>query len=136
LQQACLKALPGGAGKSLRFFGAAGALASVPAVSIFTTLALAAHPYPSTLLVAESLRKVAVYTFAKPARELLFTQLSADAKYKAKLVLDTVVQRSGDAAGAAIFAMLGELPTPSLAVKLLVLPCQCSRLPMLVAFYL
>ena len=59
------------------------------------------------ILITETLRKLAVYSFAKPARELLFTQMSSDVKYKAKLVLDTVVQRSGDAAGAAVFAMLG-----------------------------
>ena len=62
------------------------------------------------LMLVETLRKVTMYSFAKPARELLFTQLSSDVKYKAKLVLDTVVQRSGDAIGAAIFSMLGAHP--------------------------
>ena len=95
------------AGKTLRYVGAAGALASVPAICVFTTLGLAASPTPAMLLVTETLRKVAVYSFAKPARELLFTRVSKDVKYKAKLVLDTVVQRSGDAAGAAIFTVLG-----------------------------
>ena len=97
------------AGKALRIVGAAGALAAVPAVTLLTTAVLAWHPVPAVLMVVETSRKVSMYSLAKPARELLFTQMSSDVKYKAKLVLDTVVQRSGDAAGAAVFALLGVL---------------------------
>jgi ATP/ADP translocase len=39
---------------------------------------------------------------------VLFTVVSRDEKYSAKLVIDTVVQRLGDALAAAAFQVLGE----------------------------
>jgi AAA family ATP:ADP antiporter len=39
---------------------------------------------------------------------VLFTVVSRDEKYSAKLVIDTVVQRLGDALAAAAFQILGE----------------------------
>jgi hypothetical protein len=41
--------------------------------------------------------------------QVLFTVVSRDEKYSAKLVIDTVVQRLGDALAAAAFQILGEL---------------------------
>ena len=86
------------------------ALVSVPLTCFFSTVVLAMQPVPVVLLLAETARKVVAYSFAKPAREMLFTQLSSDVKYKSKLVLDTVVQRGGDALGAALFSLLGTMP--------------------------
>jgi ATP:ADP antiporter, AAA family len=83
------------------------ALVSVPLTCFLSTVILALQPVPVVLLLAETARKVVSYSFAKPAREMLFTQLSSDVKYKSKLVLDTVVQRGGDALGAALFSLLG-----------------------------
>lgn len=94
----------------LRFGGATTALVSVPLVCTCSTAALAVRATPAMLLLAETLRKVTAYSLAKPARELLFTKVSMDARYKAKLVLDTVVQRCGDALGAAVFSLLGAPP--------------------------
>ena len=37
-------------------------------------------------------------------------QISREEKYKAKLVVDTVVQRLGDVGAALVFELLGELP--------------------------
>lgn len=88
------------------------ALVSVPLTCFFSTVVLAMQPVPVVLLLAETARKVVAYSFAKPAREMLFTQLSSDVKYKSKLVLDTVVQRGGDALGAALFSLLGTMPKP------------------------
>jgi hypothetical protein len=93
------------------------ALVSVPLTCSVSTAVLALHPVPVVLLLAETARKVVSYSFAKPAREMLFTQLSEDVKYKSKLVLDTVVQRGGDALGAALFSVLGAPPPP----------CMCAR---------
>ncbi len=43
----------------------------------------------------------------RPAREVLFTVVSADEKQHAKVLMDSVVQRAGDALAAAAFQMLG-----------------------------
>ena len=42
------------------------------------------------------MRRVAEYAVAKPAREMLFTVVDQESKYKAKNVIDTVVYRGGD----------------------------------------
>jgi AAA family ATP:ADP antiporter len=42
--------------------------------------------------LAEVLRKVLAYSLARPARESLFTVVSREEKYRAKIFLDTVVQ--------------------------------------------
>lgn len=57
---------------------------------------------PSVLLVAgfQVLRRGAHYAVDRPAREALFTVLSADDKYKAKAFIDTFVYRAGDVFGA------------------------------------
>ncbi|EFN57551.1 hypothetical protein CHLNCDRAFT_14673, partial [Chlorella variabilis] len=46
------------------------------------------------------------YSLARPARESLFTVVSREEKYKAKIFLDTVVQRIGDTLAAAAFQAL------------------------------
>ncbi|MFT7168485.1 MAG: AAA family ATP:ADP antiporter, partial [Paracoccaceae bacterium] len=43
-------------------------------------------------------RRAAEYGVSKPARDALFTVVSREDKYKAKLVVDTVIYRGGDAA--------------------------------------
>ena len=42
-------------------------------------------------------RRVGEYALAKPAREVLFTVVSREEKYKAKNFIDTAVSRGGDA---------------------------------------
>jgi AAA family ATP:ADP antiporter len=43
-------------------------------------------------------RRAVDYALSRPAREVLFTVVSREAKYKAKSVIETVVYRGGDAA--------------------------------------
>eukprot|EP00892_Ulva_mutabilis_P011296 jgi/Ulvmu1/8539/UM044_0073.1 len=93
-------------GSAIRWAGVSVALVSVPLTCAMATAVLALRPEPVVLLLAEAARKVVSYSFAKPAREMLFTQVSAEAKYKSKLMLDTVVQRCGDTLGAAAFSTL------------------------------
>ena len=51
-------------------------------------------------------RQVVNYALTRPAREVLFTVVSREEKYRAKLVIDTAVQRFGDALAAALFQYL------------------------------
>ena len=67
---------------------------------------IALRPTPATVAAAEVCRKVLAYSLARPARETLFTVVSREEKYRAKIFLDTVVQRVGDASAAAIFQVL------------------------------
>jgi len=42
------------------------------------------------------IRRVGAYAFIRPCREMLFTNLDREMKYKAKNFIDTVVYRGGD----------------------------------------
>jgi hypothetical protein len=90
----------------------------VPLTCFVLTLLLARSPVPAVLLLTETARKVVSYSFAKPAREMIFTQVPPEVKYKSKLVLDTVVQRAGDTLGAALFSCLGVESGCSLSLSL------------------
>lgn len=60
------------------------------------------HPAFLPFIVVMCIRRVGEYALVKPGREMLFVPLSADAKYKVKNFLDTVVYRGGDALSAQI----------------------------------
>jgi AAA family ATP:ADP antiporter len=60
-------------------------------------------------LAFQILRRAADYAIARPAREMLFTVLTREAKYKSKNFIDTVVFRSGDAASGWVYAALKSL---------------------------
>lgn len=60
------------------------------------------------------------YVLTRPARETLFTVVSPDEMYKAKIFIDTVIVRLGDTVAAGLFQLfegvlhLGELPAACL----------------------
>jgi len=95
-------------------------LTAVPLAVGVSFLALAAFPVFGVLAAAMILRRAGEYALIRPGREMLFTAVPAEDKYKTKSVIDTVVYRGGDAAsgwvkagvdmlgyGAALIALLG-----------------------------
>ena len=75
-------------------------LASVPILMVFGFAALAVSAALPMLLLIVVLRRVGEYAFARPGREMLFTSVGEEERYKAKNVIDTVVYRGGDALSA------------------------------------
>ena len=59
-------------------------------------LAVAFSPVLLVLGGIQVVRRVAEYAIAKPSRDMLFTVVDQQAKYKAKNVIETVVYRFGD----------------------------------------
>ena len=55
------------------------------------------------------LRRAGNFAVARPTREVLFTVLAREDKYKAKSFIDTVVYRGGDQIGAWSFALLSSM---------------------------
>ena len=92
-------------------FGLSIVLAIVPLLMVIGFVLLGASPILVTLLVFQVIRRAGNYAIAKPAREMLFTVLSREEKYKAKNVLDTVVYRGGDAISGWLFAGLMAIGT-------------------------
>ncbi len=82
----------------LRKLGVGIGLCAVPLVGVVGFGALAIEPTLLVLAVFSVARRGAEYGISKPARDALFTVVSREDKYKAKLVVDTVIYRGGDAA--------------------------------------
>jgi AAA family ATP:ADP antiporter len=58
---------------------------------------MALSPVPATVALAQGLRRAIEFSVVRPAREVLWTVVSREEKYKAKNVIETLVYRGGDA---------------------------------------
>jgi AAA family ATP:ADP antiporter len=82
------------------------ALALLPALGLAGFMIIGLVPVLAVLIGFQILRRAADYAIARPAREMLFTVLSREEKYKSKNFIDTVVFRGGDAASGWAYAAL------------------------------
>ena len=78
-------------------FGLGAALLVLPLVTAAGFAAIVLSPLLPVFLTLTVARRVGEYAVAKPAREVLFTVLNREDKYKAKNFIDTAVSRGGDA---------------------------------------
>lgn len=78
-------------------FGLAAALVFLPIVSAAGFLTIGMSQTLGVFLLFTVVRRVGEYAISKPAREVLFTVVSREEKYKAKNFIDTAVSRGGDA---------------------------------------
>ena len=74
-------------------------LSAMPVLLGGSFIALALFPVGSVLLVTQVIRRAADYGLGKPPREMLFTVLNPESKFKSKSLIDTVLQRGADTAG-------------------------------------
>nr|WP_254601936.1 MFS transporter [Cupriavidus taiwanensis] len=110
-------------GRMARRYGVTVLLTAVPLAVAAGFLVLALLPTFGVLAGVMILRRVGEYALLRPGREMLFTVVDAETKYKAKNVIDTAVYRAGDAVSAwvktAIDALSGHPATVALAGALL-----------------
>ena len=78
-------------------FGVALLLMVLPLLNVVGFGALIVAPTLVVIVVFQALRRVVEYALARPVREILFTVVSREEKYKAKNFIDTVIYRGGDA---------------------------------------
>ena len=102
------------AGHFIRRFGVGAALAVMPTVSVLGFAALGASawgltPAFATFVALSVLRRASEFSISKPAREVLYTVVSREDKYKAKSFMDTFVYRAGDQLGAWGYAGLAAI---------------------------
>jgi len=110
-------------GRILGLFGVGITLMILPVLTVLGFSTLAIGPTIATLVVFQVLRRSCDYAVARPTREVLYTVLPREDRYKAKNFIDTVVYRAGDQIGAwsyALVALLGFAP-PILAAIAIVL---------------
>lgn len=94
-------------GRIVGRLGVAATLALLPAFSVLGFAALAFAPTIGVIVAFQVLRRAGNFAIARPIREVLFTVVPREDRYKAKSFIDTVVYRLGDQAGAWSFTGLG-----------------------------
>jgi ATP:ADP antiporter, AAA family len=105
-----------GTGRIIARFGVKLGLLLNPVIMVVAFLAIAFSPVLMVLAAIQVSRRVAEYAIAKPTREMLFTVVDQESKYKAKNVIDTVVYRFGDLSAAWISSVILPLGVSGLAV--------------------
>jgi AAA family ATP:ADP antiporter len=85
-----------GTGRLINRFGVTTGLMLNPVIMVIAFLAVAFSPVLLVLGGIQIVRRAAEYAVAKPSREMLFTVVDQESRYKAKNVIDTVVYRFGD----------------------------------------
>ena len=93
----------------MKRIGVALTLSILPMLSVIGFAWLGTFPTVAAIVALQVARRASNFALARPAREVLFTVLSREDKYKAKSFIDTVVYRIGDQAGAWSYAGLGLL---------------------------
>jgi AAA family ATP:ADP antiporter len=89
-------------GRLLKWLGVSPTLIIMPTLSLIGFVFIGISPLLAVLAVFQVLRRAATFAFMRPAREVLFTVLRREDKYKAKSVIDTFAYRVGDQLGAVI----------------------------------
>lgn len=84
-------------GRLAKRMGVGVLLVAVPLVMAAGFVWLALAPVFAVFVVVMVVRRAGEYALVRPGREMLFTVLPAEDKYKAKNFIDTVVYRGGDA---------------------------------------
>ncbi len=96
-------------GRILKRFGVPVTLAILPVFSVLGFGTLALLPTLSSVIAFQTIRRAGNFAIARPTREVLFTVLPREDRYKAKSFIDTVVYRLGDQVGAWSYALLSFL---------------------------
>ena len=77
-------------------FGLAVTLSIVPVLIVAGWLVVAVSPILMVLIGLQIVRRAGNYAITKPGREMLFTVVSRETRFKTKPVIDIVVYRGGD----------------------------------------
>jgi len=85
-------------------------------------------PTIAAVVVYQVLRRAGNFAFARPTREVLFTIVPREDKYKAKSFIDTVIYRTGDQVSAWSFAALGFLGLAMTGISIVAVPISIGWL--------
>jgi len=115
-------------GRVLRAVGVGLTLAALPALSVLGFGSLAMTPTIAVLVSYQVLRRAGNFAFARPTREVLFTVVPREDKYKAKSFIDTVVYRTGDQVGAWSYAGMSFLGLTLTGISVAAIPISIAWL--------
>jgi AAA family ATP:ADP antiporter len=93
-------------GRMAKYLGLPFTLASIPVLIGAGLLVLAAAPMVSVVIAVQIIWRAGNYAISRPAREILFTAVDREVRFKAKPVIDIVIYRGGDMLNAWAFTGL------------------------------
>jgi AAA family ATP:ADP antiporter len=106
----------------IRWIGVGLSLAFLPALILVGFLGLGTYPLLAVLVVLQILYRTGRYAIARPAREVLFTVVGREERYKSKAFIDAAVYRGGDLVNGWIYAGLAALGLTVGAISLVAVP--------------
>ncbi len=106
----------------IKWLGVGVTLAIVPAVMAAGFMTLGLYPTLTVLVVVQVIYRAGRYGLTKPAREILWTVLGREAKYKSKPFLDAAVYRGGDLLSGWIYTGLAAIGLSIGAIALTAAP--------------
>lgn len=84
-------------------------LSAMPVLLGASFVVLAMFPVGGVLLVTQVIRRAADYGLGKAPREMLFTVLNPESKFKSKSLIDTVLQRGADTAAQWLYVVVASI---------------------------
>ena len=115
-------------GQLLNRFGAGPAAGALPAVYIVGFAALALAPSLALVVAIQIAQRWMNFAIANPARQVFFTVVTREEKYKAKNLIDVVIYRGSDALYGWMFGALEALGLKIAAIALCALPVAAGWL--------
>jgi AAA family ATP:ADP antiporter len=106
----------------IKWLGVGLTLAIVPVVTALGFVALGLYPTLTILVVVQVIYRAGRYGLTKPAREILWTVLGREEKYKSKPFLDAAVYRGGDLVSGWIYTGLAAAGLTIGAIALVAAP--------------
>ena len=106
----------------IKWLGVGLTLAIIPALMAVGFVLLGLYPTLAVLVVVQVIYRAGRYGLTKPAREILWTVLGREAKYKSKPFLDAAVYRGGDLLSGWIYTGLAALGLSIGAIALTAAP--------------
>jgi ATP:ADP antiporter, AAA family len=115
-------------GRFLKRFGTGIAAAALPAIYVVGFAALAIAPSLSAVVTLQVAQRWMNFAIANPARQVFFTVVGREEKYKAKNLIDVVVYRGSDALYGWVYDSLQALGLKLGAIALCALPVAAGWL--------
>ena len=106
----------------IKWLGVGLTLAIIPVLMAVGFVVLGFYPTLTALVIVQVIYRAGRYGLTKPAREILWTVLGREAKYKSKPFLDAAVYRGGDLVSGWIYTGLAALGLSIGAIALTAAP--------------
>jgi AAA family ATP:ADP antiporter len=108
------------AGRIIAVLGVALALAALPVLTMIGFATLALTPSLGVIAVFQVVRRATDYAVTRPCREVIYTVVSREDRYKAKGFIDTFVYRLGDQIGVWLGPAVGGIGSGAAALVAIV----------------